>query len=77
MNHPMPDPIDPQLENRRGCLAGLRELFLLGKLYDWLLENFGFGRGCMGGCCGVIFFILFVSFACSIILGTDWFRFSF
>jgi hypothetical protein len=68
---------DPHLRDRPGCLAGLLKLFLLGKLYDWLQDNFGFGRGCLGAGCGVIFFILFISFACSIILGTNWFRFGF
>lgn len=77
MNHPMIESGRPQLDDRRGCLAGLLQLFLLGKLYDWLQDNFGFGRGCLGAGCGVIFFVLFISFACSIILGTNWFRFGF
>ena len=77
MDQPMLDSPDTRLERRPGCLAGLLQLFLLGKLYDWLQDTFGFGRGCLGAGCGVIFFILFISFACSIILGTNWFRFGF
>ena len=60
--------------DRRGCLAGLLELFLLNTLFDWLQKNFGFGRGCSGCGCGIIFLILFILFACGIISGTDWFK---
>ena len=70
-------PDDLNLQERPGCLAGLLKLFLLGKVYDWLQDNFGFGRGCLGAGCGVILFIAFVSIACSIVLGTDWFRLGF
>ena len=62
-----------QWEERPGCLSGLLKLFLLQRVYQWLQRNFGFGRGCMGAGCGLIFFILFVIFACSIIFGTNWF----
>lgn len=58
---------------RRGCLSGLLQLFLLDKLFDWLQGNFGFGRrGVFGGCCGVILLLIFVALACSIITGTNW-----
>ena len=76
-DHAYPYVSDLDLNERPGCLSGLAKLFLLSKLYDWLQENFGFGRGCLGVGCGVIFFILFVSFACSIIFGTNWFRLGF
>lgn len=66
-------------DNRRGCLAGLLELFVLDKVFDWLQRNFGFGRGCScSGCgCGIILLILFILFACGIIGGIDWTKFSF
>ena len=64
-------------DDRRGCLAGLLELFLLNTLFDWLQKNFGFGRGCSGCGCGIIFLILFILFSCGIIGGIDWFKFSF
>jgi hypothetical protein len=62
------------MRDRQGCLAGLLELFLLNKLFDWLQGRFGFGRGCScTGCgCGVIFVILWIIFACYIITMTDW-----
>lgn len=66
-----------QLNQRPGCLSGLLKLFLLERVYSWLQRNFGFGRGCLGVGCGVIFFILFVAFACSILFGTNWFDFRF
>lgn len=66
------------MDNRRGCLSGLLELFLLDKLFDWLQGRFGFGRGGCGGCgCGVIMFIIFIVIALSIIFGTNWFRVGF
>ncbi len=66
-----------QLEERPGCLSGLLKLFVLHKVYGWLQENFGFGRGCLGAGCGVIFFVLAIGFACSIIFGTNWFDLGF
>jgi hypothetical protein len=65
------------MEDRRGCLSGLLQLFLLNKLFDWLQDNFGFGRGLSGGCCGVILFLIFLGLACSVITGTNWTNFSF
>ena len=64
------------MRDRQGCLAGLLELFLLDKLFDWLPRRFGFGRGCScGGLgCGFILLILFVMFACSIVTHTNWLR---
>ncbi len=63
------------MNDRPGCLVGLLKLAFLNAIFDWLQDRFGFGRGasCTGIGCGVILFILFVLFACSIIGGTDWF----
>ncbi len=55
-----------------GCLSGLLRLLLLGWLFDWLQDKFGFGRGCIGCGCGVVLLIIFISLACSIILSTNW-----
>ncbi len=64
------------MRDRQGCLAGLLELFLLDKLFDWLQRRFGFGRGCScGGLgCGFILLVLFVVLACGIINNVDWTR---
>jgi len=64
------------MKNRPGCLAGLLELFLLDKLFDWLQRKFGFGRGCSctGIGCGFILLVFFLIFACSILTHTNWFR---
>ena len=62
------------MRNRQGCLAGLLELFLLDKLFNWLERRFGFGRGrsCGGLGCGIIILFLFLIFACSIFTHTNW-----
>ena len=67
------------MNDRRGCLGGLLQLFLLDFAHDWLQRRFGFGRGasCTGMGCGIILLIIFVILACSIITGTDWFRLGF
>jgi hypothetical protein len=67
------------MERRPGCIGGLLRLLLLGWLFDWLQDNFGFGRGAScGGCgCGVILLVIFLLLACSTITGTNWFRFGF
>jgi hypothetical protein len=70
-------PTAAQVEERPGCLAGLLKLFLLRQAYEWLQRNFGFGRGCLGAGCGVIFLILFLLFGCSIVFNTNWFRLGF
>jgi uncharacterized membrane protein YtjA (UPF0391 family) len=64
------------MDRRPGCLGGLLRLAILNVVFDWLQENFGFGRGCSctGIGCGTILFIIFVLMACSIMTGTDWFR---
>ncbi len=64
------------MKNRPGCLAGLLELFLLDKLFDWLQRKFGLGRGCSctGIGCGFILLVLFLIFACSILTHTNWLR---
>ena len=66
-----------QLQERPGCLSGLLKLFALNAVYRWLQENFGFGRGCLGTGCGIIFFVVAALFFCSIIFGTNWFDFGF
>jgi len=65
------------MSDRPGCLSGLLKLLLLNWLFDWLQDNFGFGRGCSGCGCGVILLILFGVIACSIITGTDWLQLGF
>ncbi len=65
------------MNNRRGCLSGLLELFLLDRLFQWGERRFGFGRGCMGTGCGVILLIIFVVLACSIATSTNWFHLGF
>lgn len=62
------------MDQRPGCLGGLLRLFLLTWLFDWLQDNFGFGRGCSGCGCGFILLIIFLIIACSILGGTDWGR---
>lgn len=81
----MPDPNMPDgyqagdfsLEERPGCLSGLLKLFFLRTIYNWLQRNVGFGRGCFGTGCGIIFFAVAALFFCSIIFGTNWFDFGF
>lgn len=62
--------------SRQGCLAGLLELFLLNRVFDWLQGRFGFGRGvsCTGCGCGVILAIIFAILACGILTNTDWMK---
>jgi hypothetical protein len=62
------------MRNRQGCLAGLLELFLLDRLFNWLQRRFGLGRGCScGGLgCGAVFVVLFLIIACSIVTQTNW-----
>jgi hypothetical protein len=62
------------MNSRPGCFSGLLKLFMLGWLFDWLQDRFGFGRGCSctGIGCGFILLILFVIFACLIFSGTSW-----
>lgn len=67
------------IDNRRGCLGGLLQLFFLNVIMDWLQRRFGFGRGCSctGMGCGVILLVVFIILACNIIAGTNWLRFGF
>jgi hypothetical protein len=55
------------------------KLLLLNWLFDWLQEQFGFGRGvsCTGCGCGVILLILFLILACSVVTGTNWLELGF
>lgn len=67
------------MDTRPGCLSGLLKLLLLDVLFDFLQNKFGFGRrtSC-GGCgCGLILFVIFLAFACSILFSTNWTQFSF
>jgi len=60
---------------KRGCLVGLTQLFLLDKAYKWLQKNFGYGAGsCLGCGLGTILLIAFIVIVISIIFGTDWFK---
>jgi len=63
------------MKDRQGCLAGLLQLFLLDKLFDWLQKRFGFGKGCSGFGCGFILLIIFILIACGIFGNTDWLSF--
>lgn len=66
------------MSNRPGCLGGILRLLALHWLFDWLQDNFGFGRGGVCGCgCGFVLLLLFLIFACSIITGTDWLQLGF
>jgi hypothetical protein len=64
------------MKNRQGCLAGLLELFMLDKLFNWLEQRFGFGRkgSCAGIGCGFILLIVAILLACSIITKTNWLK---
>lgn len=64
------------MKNRQGCLAGLLQLFLLDKLFDWLQARFGFGKGCScsGIGCGFIMLIIFIALACGTLTNTDWLK---
>jgi len=60
---------------RQGCLAGLAELFLLDRLFDWLQRKFGYKSGSCFGCgCGLIMAIIFILIVLSIIFKTNWFK---
>lgn len=64
------------MDERPGCLGGLLRLALLGWLFDWLQDTFGFGRGlsCTGCGCGLILLVIFIALACSTFTNTDWTR---
>jgi hypothetical protein len=65
------------MDDRPGCLSGLLKLVLLGWLFDWLQDNFGFGRGIScGGCgCGFILLVIFIALACSVLFNTNWLQY--
>lgn len=67
------------MENRPGCLSGFLKLIMLGWLFDWLQDRFGFGKGCSctGFGCGIILLIIFIVLACSVVTGTNWFQLNF
>lgn len=67
------------MEQRPGCLSGFLKLAMLGWLFDWLQNKFGFGKGCSctGIGCGFILLIIFIAAACSIATGTNWLQFKF
>ena len=64
------------MKNRQGCLASLLELFLLDKLFNWLEQRFGIGRGCScsGVGCGFVILVVAILLACSVITRTNWLR---
>ncbi len=60
---------------RQGCLAGIAELFLLDRLFDWLQRKFGYKSGSCFGCgCGLFLAIIFILIVISIVFRTDWFK---
>ena len=67
------------LEERRGCIGGLLELFLLTSIFNWMQETFGFGKGCSctGIGCGLILLVVFLCLLCGIVFNVDWFSFRF
>jgi hypothetical protein len=66
------------VNDRPGCLSGLLKLFALNWVFNWLQENFGFGRGGVCGCgCGFVLLLVFAILACSVFTGTNWFEFGF
>jgi hypothetical protein len=62
-------------DERPGCLAGLFQLLIISALFDWMQENFGFGRGCscISVGCGFILLSLFACMICGVLTNTDWF----
>lgn len=52
------------------------KLLFLTFIFDWLEDNFGFGRGlsCTGFGCGLLLLIIFILLACNVITTTDWLR---
>jgi len=67
------------MDDNQGCLTGILKLVALGWLFDWLQDNFGFGKGlsCTGCGCGLILLVIFVALACSTIFSTNWTQFGF
>ena len=67
------------MNEKPGCLSGVVKLVMLGWLFDWLQDRFGFGKGCSctGIGCGCIMFFIFVAVACSVLTGTNWLDLSF
>lgn len=64
------------MEPRPGCLAGILKFLMLGWLFDWLQDTFGFGRGasCTGCFCGLLLVLVFLCLLFSVFTGTNWFR---
>lgn len=64
------------MDEKPGCLSGLLKIFALTWLFDWLQDNFGFGKGCSctGFGCGIILLLIFLALICSTLIGTDWTR---
>lgn len=50
------------MEPRPGCLAGILKFLMLGWLFDWLQDTFGFGTGasCTGCFCGLLLVGIFL-----------------
>ncbi len=55
-----------------GCIGGILRMLFLAWIFDWLQDNFGFGRGLSGCGCGVILVVLFLLMSCSICCRTNW-----
>ncbi len=51
-----------ELDRRGGCLGTILQLLLLGWLFDWLQDRFGWGRdrSCLGCGCGFLILLLFL-----------------
>ena len=64
------------MRERPGCLVGLLKLAMLGWLFDWLQDTFGFGKkaSCTGCGCGIILLLIFLALVCSTVFNTDWFK---
>lgn len=64
--------------NNPGCLSGILQLILAGKIYGWGQEHFGAKRGgCCGCVLGFVFFIIFVMVVLKIVFNVDWTSVSF
>ncbi len=65
-------------ENNPGCLSGILQLFLVGKIYNWAQESFGAKRGgCCGCLVGIILFFIMIMVVLRIVFNVDWTSLSF
>jgi hypothetical protein len=65
-------------DRRGGCLGTLLQLLLLGWLFDWLQDNFGWGRerSCFGCGCGFVILLVFIYLVLATLSG-EWRLFPF